>query len=205
MEYFPFAFTVFFLLLGPKTLLPAFSGLMRGADLQFKRSVAVRGTLVAAALCAFVVAAAGVLLCKYRISIDAVRIAGGLVLLISALKTIFGTGHAAEPHAGTATAMQIAVSPVAIPLIVPPAGIAALLMFALFSSQIPGMLLAMAISLTIIMMLNFLGMYFIDQITKAQGLMLGLKVIGSVLVFMQAGLAIEMMLTALKSLGVIAG
>jgi multiple antibiotic resistance protein len=203
MEYFSFTFTVFFMLLGPKMLIGSFAELMKGADVRLKRDVAIRGTVIAAALCAFVTLTAGMFLSKYRISIDAVRIAGGLVLLTSSLLAIFHKGHSSDPLSGTPTALQIATSPVAVPMIVPPAGIAALLMFAAFAPHIPGLAQAIAISLAIIMVMNFLVMYFIDLIMKTPGLKLFLILLGSVLVFMQAALAIQMILTALKSLGII--
>ena len=45
-------------------------------------------------------------------------------------------------------------------------------------------------------------MCFIDRVIKMPGLMIVLTVLGSVLVFVQVGLAIEMILNALKNLGV---
>ena len=62
---------------------------------------------------------------------------------------------------------------------------------------------AVAICLAIMMVLDFLVMYFIDRVMKTPGLMIVLTVLGSVLVFVQAGLAIQMILNALKNLGVI--
>ena len=60
---------------------------------------------------------------------------------------------------------------------------------------------AVAIILPIIMVLDFLVMYFIDQVMKTPGLMLVLSILGSVLIFVQAALAINMMLVAFESLG----
>jgi multiple antibiotic resistance protein len=202
MQEFPFVFTIFFMLLGPIKLIPSFAGLMRGADSRFKRDVAIRGVVIASALCAFVALAGGPLLGKYRISIDAVRIAGGLVLLIAALQVIFQKAHASSPGSGTPTAIQLAASPVAVPMIVPPAGIAAILIVLMFTPEYPGMPQAVAISLATIMVLDFLVMYFIDQVMKTPGLMIVLTVLGSVLIFVQAALAMQMCLTALKHLGV---
>ena len=141
MEHFSFIFTIFFMLLGPVKLIPSFGGLTRDADRQFKRDLAIRGVVVASALCAFVALAGGTLLGRYRISIDAVRISGGLVLLISALQIIFQKAPSASPGSGTPTAIQLAASPVAVPNIVPPAGVAAILIFMMVESQYPGFLI----------------------------------------------------------------
>jgi multiple antibiotic resistance protein len=191
------------MLLGPIKLIPAFAGLTRGADGRFKRSVAIRGVVIASALCAFVALAGGNLLVKYRISIDALRISGGLVLLISALQVIFQKAQPPGPGPGTPTATQLAASPVAVPGIVPPAGVAAILIFMMLAPQYPGMAQAVAVCLAIMMALDFLVMYFIDLVMKTPGLTIVLTVLGSVLVFVQLCLAMEIMLNALKSLGVI--
>ncbi len=159
--------------------------------------------MIASALCAFMALAGGIILSKYRISIDAVRISGGLVLLIAALLVIFQKAQSSSPRSGTPTALQLAASPFAVPSIVPPAGVAAILIFMMLAPQYPGMRQAVAIGLTIIMALDFLVMYFIDRVMKTPGLGLVLTVLGSVLVFVQVGLAIQMILNALKSLGVI--
>jgi multiple antibiotic resistance protein len=206
MEQFSFIFTIFFMLLGPIKLIPAFAGLTRGADGRFKRDVAIRGVVIASALCVFVALAGGTLLSKYRISIDALRIAGGLVLLIAALQVIFfQKAPPSSPGSGTPTAIQLAASPVAVPSIVPPAGVAAILIFMMLAPQYPGMAQAVAICLATMMVLDFLVMYFIDQVMKTPGLMVVLTVLGAVLTFAQVGLAIQMILNALKSLGVFKG
>jgi small neutral amino acid transporter SnatA (MarC family) len=203
MDQFSFVFTIFFMLLGPVKLIPSFAGLTRGAEVRFKRSVAIWSVVIASALCAFVALAGATILGRYHISIDAVRFAGGLVLLISALEILFQKAQPPSPGSGTPTAIQLATSPVAVPMIVPPAGVAAILIFVLFTRNNPEMPLVIAICLAIMMVLDLLVMYFIDNVVKTPGLMIVLTVFGSILVFVQAAVAMEMFLNALKSLGVI--
>jgi multiple antibiotic resistance protein len=202
MEMFSFIFTIFFMLLGPAKLIPLFAGLTRGADARFKRDVAVRAAVIASVLCVFVALAGGTLVGKYRISIDALRIAGGLVLLISGLQVIFQKAAHARPPSGTPTALQLAVSPLAAPGIVPPAGVAAILICVMLAPEFPGMGQAIAICLAIMMALDFLVMYFIDRVMKTPGLTIVLSMLGSVLVFVQVSLAVEIVLNALKGRGV---
>jgi len=203
MEHFSFIFTIFFMLLGPLKLIPSFARLTRGVDGRFKRDVAIRGAVIASALCAFVALAGGILLDKYNISIDALRISGGLVLLIAALQVIFQKAQSSSSGSGTPPAIQLAASPVAVPGIVPPAGVAAILIFMMVAREYPGMTQAVAICLATMMVLDFLVMYFIDRVMKTPGLMIILTVLGSVLIFVQAALAIEMILNALKHLRMI--
>ena len=202
MDYFSFIFTIFFMLLGPFKLIPAFNRLTRGADLQFKRDVAIRSVVIASVLCALVALVGVTILSKYRVSLDALRIAGGLVLLIAALKSIFQEVKPSSPSSGTPTALQLAASPLAVPIIVPSAGIAAILLVMMHAPQHPGMAQAVAICLAIVMVLDFLVMYFIDWVMKIPGLMIVLLVLGSILAFVQVGLAVQMILNGVKSVNV---
>lgn len=205
MEQFAFMFTTFFMLLGPIKLIPAFAGLTQGSDVRLKRSVAIRGTVIAAALCGFVALIGATLLGKYRISLEALRISGGLVLLISALQVIFQRTQPTRPSSGTPSALQLAAAPVAVPMIVPPAGIAVILVCVMLAPQYPGTPQAFAICLAVMMVLDFLVMYFIDRVLKTPGLGLALTVLGSVLVFVQVCLGMQTILNGLKGLGVVGG
>lgn len=205
MEQLSFVFTILFMLLGPVKLIPAFATATSGADESFKRVTAVRAFLVASAIVAFLGLAGGMLLSKYHISLVGVRIAGGLVLLLAALHTIFPKGHAAATSAGNATPLQLAVSPLATPIIVPPAGVAAVLIFMMLAPQYPGMETAVAVALAVIMLLNLAVMYFNSTILKLPGLIMVLQILGAVLVFMQVALAIETMLIAFRDLELIQG
>ena len=100
MDQLPLVFTVLFMLLGPIKLIPVFAAATQGADLPFKRTVAVRGATIASLLCVFVALAGARMMANYRISIDAVRIGGGLVLLLSALQATFSRVQSERENAG---------------------------------------------------------------------------------------------------------
>jgi multiple antibiotic resistance protein len=202
MEHFPFIFTIFFMLLGPIKLIPPFAALTKDRDLQFKRGVAIRAAGIAVALVLFVTLVGSTLLERYQISLNALRISGGLVLIIAALNTIFCRPQAAHARPD-ATPSQVAASPLAIPVIVPPAGVAAILIFMMLAKDQPGMVPAIGIALAIVMALNFLVMYFIDFVMKTPGLMLVLLVVGAALVFIQICIGVEVMLRALADLGLV--
>lgn len=191
------------MLLGPVKLIPAFAGLTKGADPRFKRKVAIWGFLIASALCAFVVLAGRFLLDNYHISLAALRIAGGLVLLIAALLLTFQGAQQSNADPDQASALQLAASPIAVPAIVPPAGVAAILICVLLTPQFPGSELALAICLVIMMVLDFLVMYFIDLVLKMPGLTIVLTVLGAVLIFVQVCLAVEVIITGFRELGVL--
>ncbi|MDM9381264.1 MarC family protein [Chlorogloeopsis sp. ULAP01] len=184
MEAEPFIFTIFFLTIGPIKTIPAFAKIMHSMSLAFKREVAVKGVLIASAICLFIVLLGRSLLARYKISLEAVEIATGIVLLLSALKAIFPVVHPVEPPVpANPTAIQLAISPVASPIIVPPVGIAVILIFIMIAPRYPGMDFAIVKVLSLMMLLNFLVMFFIDKIMKVTGLMLIFNVFAATLVF----------------------
>jgi len=82
-------------------------------------SVLTERLRVASAMCGFVLLAGQGLVAKYRLSVAGLDIAGGLVLLIAALKTTF-SGSKAPRRRPTAPrrSWQLAMSPLASPAII---------------------------------------------------------------------------------------
>jgi multiple antibiotic resistance protein len=204
MERIPFIFTICFVLLGPVKIIPAFAQLTREADPGYRRRLALLGTLIATALCLLVVALGEGLVSRYELSLQALQLGGGLVLLVSALNVIFPRVEPKPEQKQRPSALQLAIAPLATPIIVAPAGIAALLIFVMAAPAHPGMHHALGLVLVVILALDLLVMLFNAPIVRVPGLVPMLQVIGSVLVFMQVGLAVEVMLKALRGLGVIA-
>jgi len=203
MDSYPFVFTILFMLLGPLKVIGPFAAVTRDRDDAFVRSVAIRATRASAAILAFMARAAGGMLSKFHLSLPSLKIAGGLVLLIAALRTMFG--ESAVPDAGKPDrrALALAVSPVTVPIIVPPAGIAAILILAAVAPELPGITKVIAVSLAIIVALNFIVMFFNRAIVRLGGVMLVLTLIGAVLVFIQVALAVDTILMGFRDLGVI--
>jgi multiple antibiotic resistance protein len=206
MEQSAFVFTILFMLLGPIKVVPAFAAATRGTDAAFKRRTAIYAALFATAICAFIAFSGQGLIGKYRLSPSALMIAGGMVLLVAALKTMFPgpAGGQVDPEARR-TPMQVAMSPLATPGIVPPAGVAALLILCTYSTRFPGLGPLIATGIAVMMALDFVAMFFNDALVKLPGLMLVLKLLGSVLVFVQVALAIDTILDGVRSSGLFPG
>ena len=200
---FAFVFTIYFMLLGPLKIIPAFMKLTRETDREFKRDVAIKASMTATALVAVIVLLGKSLVARYEISLDSVRIAGGLVLLLSALKIVFPGPEPVRAESVKPTALQLAISPVAMPITVPPAGVAAILITLLLAPTYPGMGRVIVWGLATMMTLDFLAMYFIDTLAEVPGLLLLLQVFGAVLIFIQIALAIETFLVAFRDLALI--
>ena len=157
---FAFVFTIYFMLLGPLKIIPAFMKLTRETDREFKRDVAIKASMTATALVAVIVLLGKGLVARYEISLDSVRIAGGLVLLLSALKVVFPGPEPVRAESVKPTALQLAISPVAMPITVPPAGVAAILITLLLAPKYPGMGSVIVWGLATMMTLDFLAMYW---------------------------------------------
>jgi multiple antibiotic resistance protein len=205
MGTFAFIFTVCFVLMGPTKLMVPFANLTRGKPLAFRRSTAVWGSVIAIGVCLFVAVLGGTLVEKYQLSLPALQLSAGLVLLLSALHTMFPRADVSHSAPDDASPMQLAVSPLATPTIVSAAGIGALLILVMSAPRSSGMYQVLAISLGVIMALNFLVMYFNDRVLRAPGLLPGLKLLGGVLGIIQVALAIDTMLDAFRTLGVVTG
>ncbi len=200
---FAYLFTVCFVLLGPIRLIPAFARLTGGREQAFRRSAAAWGTLFAAAVCLFVSLVGGTLVERYDLSLPALQLTTGLVLLISAMGAIFPRGDAPEAPGVGVSPLRMAISPLAAPAIVPPAGVAMILVSVMVAPQYPDLYGMLAISLGVIMALNFLVMFFNDRILHIPGLLPALQLLGAVLIVIQVALAIDTMLVALGALGVV--
>ena len=193
---------IFFMLIGPIRLVPTFSQLTAGADERFKRAVAIRAALIATAICIGAAVIGRSVVSSYRLSIESLQIAGALVLLMSALNAMFPRTEAALGAPKGATALQLALRPLST-VIVPPAGVAAIFVFVLIAPRYPGTYEGIAVSIGIIMMLDFLAMFFNDRIIRIYGLNESLQMLGGILVVVQIAVAVQVLLNAGKSLGLV--
>lgn len=200
---FSFVMTIFFMLLGPIKVIAPFARLTRSTEPPFKRSVAIQAAILASVICAAVALLTGNFVAKYQLGIPALQITAGLILLISALNAIFPRPEANAPTDAPRSALQAALSPLATPVIVPPAGVAAIMVFVLLAQQQPAAYQTIAAALATVMVLNFVVMLFNDAILKLPGLMPLLQLLGAVLVVVQVALAIQELIYGFAGLGLI--
>ncbi len=200
-------FTIFFLTLGPIKTIPAFFILAGEATPQFRSKTALQTTFIATGICLFIALIGHNVIGKWNVSLDALKLTGGLILLLSALKIITMQSQATGGKKATAEtplkeSTRLALSPLTIPVVITSYGVVAILFYMViakgdfvFQAQVIGILLLM-------MFLNYLGMIFSDEIMNVVGLPI-LRLIGWVFAVMQSTLAIDIMLRAFKSLGII--
>jgi len=148
-----FVFTIFMLTLGPIKTVPAFFAMTQDQSPAAVCALAVKGTTVATAVALVVALVMTEVAASWRISPDDLRIAGGILLFAAAREMIGQFGRTTPPQP-VVSPENPAVTPLAIPIIVTPWGVTALLFFAELSSGDLMMQSTVVGILLLIMLLN---------------------------------------------------
>src|SRR5215469_14147378 len=126
-------FVVFFVVVEPISLIPLFSGLTQGASVAYKRRMAAKAVLVAAAILLLFALGGAAFLQLMGISLEAFRIFGGLLLFLLALEMVFaresGSRTSSDEQAESRRRADISVFPLAFPFIAGPGALATILLW----------------------------------------------------------------------------
>ncbi len=201
-------FTYFFVMLGPIKLIGPFVKMTGGMDKTSANKLAVKGFVIAC-ITGMVAATVGQkTLASWGVSLPALLVAAGLVLLLVALQTVLAQYEPRQtPMAIPADALAptdksltlLAMSPLAFPSIISPYGIAILILL-LAAEPRSEFILIFTIFMGV-MAINLLAMFFARPILKyAAG---ALMVLGAVLGVLQVALAVEILLLAARMLGLL--
>jgi multiple antibiotic resistance protein len=194
-----FIFTIFMLTLGPVKTVPAFFALTRDQAPAAMRTLALKGTTVATAVSLLIALVMTGVAAAWRVSSDDLRLAGGILLFAAAREMIGQVGGPASPPAPAVLLKQSAVAPIAIPMIVTPWGATAILFFADLAYRDSKMMAVVIGILVFIMALNLVGMLLARQIIACVG-MTTFQVLGWIFAVLQAGLAVDAIVTSLRNL-----
>jgi multiple antibiotic resistance protein len=161
-ELFVSAFVTFFVVIDPPGCAPIFASLTGGSSPAQRRAMAVRSVLIAAGILLFFALFGEDLLDALGITLDAFRIAGGIMLFLIALEMVFEIRTArreARAQSVNATPEQedISVFPMAIPMIAGPGSIASAMLLMARSDGIEESLTVLA-ALAAILLLTVLAL-----------------------------------------------
>jgi multiple antibiotic resistance protein len=187
--------TTFFATIGPFDVAALFAALTAGASPEARRSMAVRGTLTAAVILVIFALVGGPLLKGLGISIPALRTAGGILLLLIAIEMVFartsgGVSATREEKREAAAKEDIAVFPLATPLIAGPGTLAAVI---LMMAGAEGKLLLQATvigSLLVILAFNLIALLVAGYLQNLLGVT-GMNVISRVFGILLLALAVQ--------------
>ena len=200
-------FILFFLTLGPlKAILP-FARATRGTDPAFQRKMAWRSTAIATVIALVVALLAPLVLGNWHVSPSAISITAGIILFSQALRIIMQTpaiapGSAEQQANPSPPSPAIAVFPLAMPAILSAPGIAAIaVIISLNKHDLASQAIVIALLLGV-MVLNLLTLLNTETFLKhgAAGVLL---VVGWVLAVLQAALAVQIIIHALRVLEVL--
>lgn len=186
--------------IGPLKSAVVYAKMTGGMNAEFKRRVAFSAVTTALIVCLVFVFFGQNLLNIFHVSLPALKIAGGIILLLFALDMVIGD-HTGE-GAGFAPTHEIAIYPIAIPLMATPQGLVAITAIVaetqtfLQKLMIGGIVVAiMALNLGVLLSAGKLGL------GKNPGRSI---VISKVMGLLLSALAVQLMISALRDLGVLA-
>ncbi|KAA9005654.1 MarC family protein [Histidinibacterium aquaticum] len=195
------AFTALFVIIDPIGLTPVFVAVTRGMPDARRRRIAVRAVVTAALILLAFVIFGEALLGFVGISMPAFRIAGGILLFLTALDMLFERRQARrEDQAEEDPSDDPSVFPLAIPLLAGPGAIATMILLtgqaegpAHFASVIGVMLTVLAIAFGLFMMAGpierGLGKVGVNVVTRLLGMLL-------------AALSVQFILDGLRTFGI---
>jgi len=134
---------------------------------------------------------------SWRVSVDDLRIAGGILLFLASREMIGQFNRPAPPPA--APPRHPALAPLAVPTIVTPWGVTAILIFVELADGDSKMLPTVIGILLLVMLLNLIGMLLARRIIAAVDIMT-FQVLGWIFAVLQAGFAVDAVVTSLRNL-----
>ena len=201
--FFITSFVTLFVIIDPIGLTPLFVALTQGMSVKQRRAIAIRATMVSAGILALFAIFGEALLGFTGISMAAFKIAGGILLLLTALDMLFQ--RRAKRREDTAEEDDDlddpSVFPLAIPLIAGPGSIATVILLAGAHPGFSGLGLSLAV-MVLVLLVTFI---FFEAATPLERLLgkTGINVVSRLLGMLLAALAVQFMLNGLQDFGLL--
>lgn len=186
------ALVLLLLVLDPLGSLPIFISVMRNVEPKRRTRVALRESAIAFGVLLLFMATGSAFLELMRLSERSLEVAGGVILLIIAMKMIFASGG--ELYAGDGSSREPLIFPLAVPLLAGPSAMATVLLLA---SRQPDRLLHWVAALTVAMAVSAAVLLAADRIRKWIGHSM-VSAIEKLMGLVLTAIAIEMILAGLK-------
>ena len=201
IELFTTAFITLAVIIDPPGCAPIFASLTSGTNAAHRRSMAIRSATVAWFILVFFALLGEPLLRTLGISLSAFRLAGGIMLFIIALEMVFEKRTErrearAQEIEGTPEAEDIAVFPMAIPMIAGPGSIATVM---LLSARANGLVEGAIVlgAMTLVLALTLVALLAAGPLMKLIGVKLE-AMITRILGVILAALAAQFVLDGLE-------
>lgn len=186
------ALVLLLLVLDPFGSLPIFISVMRGVDPVRRSRVAVREVLIASTVLFAFMFGGQAFLTLMRLSERSLEVAGGVILLIIAIRMIFASGG--EVYAADGTGREPLIFPLAVPLLAGPSAMATVLLLA---SRQPERMLEWVGALSVAMLVSGTVLIAADRIRRLLGASM-VAAIEKLMGLVLTAIAVEMILAGLK-------
>lgn len=201
--FFITSFVTLFVIIDPIGLTPLFVALTQGMSVKQRRAIAVRATLVSAAILSLFAIFGEAVLGFIGISMAAFKISGGILLLLTALDMLFERRSKRREDRAEEEEMvdDPSVFPLAIPLIAGPGSIATVI---LLSGTHPGFA-GLGLSLAVMALVLIVSFIFFEAATPLERMLgkTGINVVSRLLGMLLAALAVQFMLNGLQDFGIL--
>ncbi|MFZ2207925.1 MAG: MarC family protein [Porticoccaceae bacterium] len=197
----PVAFVLLLVVIDPFGLTPMFSALTAGKTTLERRRIAIRAVIIAGGVIAFFIFGGGWLLDYLGVGMPAFRIAGGVLLFLIAMDLLLvrpsGLSSATErEQSEAAQRADIAVFPLAIPMIAGPGTLTTVLLLTHDQGVTTNLLI---LGLSLVVLAFTLAMFlFAARVERMLG-ETGINVITRLLGLLLAALAVQFVLDGLRA------
>jgi multiple antibiotic resistance protein len=195
------AFTTLFVVIDPIGLTPIFVALTAGLPAAERRAIALRACLIAVAILAVFAVFGEAVLGFVGISMPAFRIAGGILLFLTALDMLFERRTQRRADQAEEERPDPSVFPIAIPLIAGPGAIASIILLVGQRPGLPGLgaVIGVMLGVVVVAYLLFLAAPLIE---RALG-RVGVNVVTRLLCMLLAALSVQFVLDGIRETGIL--
>jgi multiple antibiotic resistance protein len=202
LDLFVAAFATLFVVIDPPGCAPIFASLTAGATPQHRRAMAIRSSFVAGAILLAFAIFGEAFLHALGISLDAFRIAGGIMLFLIALEMVFEKRqerreHRAEDVKARPAHEDISIFPMGIPMIAGPGSIASAMLLMSRGHGLAEDLVVLA-ALAVVLLLTMLALLLAGPLMRLLGYRLE-AMITRVLGVILAALAVQFVIDGIRA------
>jgi multiple antibiotic resistance protein len=199
------SFTTFFATVGPVEAAVFFATLTPNLVAQERRGIALRATLIATGILAAATLAGGPLLGKLGVTIPALQTAGGIILFLIALEMVFARPMSAfkltPPEGAEAqTKDDLAVFPLATPLLAGPGAMSAGILLAASAEGRAVYVTIIMVALVVVMGITLALLLLAHQVTRVLGVT-AQRVLMRVFGILLAAIAVQALFNGLEASG----
>jgi multiple antibiotic resistance protein len=203
------ALTTFFATIGPIGVSAMFAALTASESVAARRSMAIRGTIIAAGILLGFAFIGEHLLAGLGISLAALRISGGILLLLIGIEKVFarsgsGTSTTKEEEREAETKQDISVFPLATPLLAGPGSMGAIILLMADAEGNMTSQVAVVAALLTILLLTLVALLSASKLQKYLGVT-GMHVVGRIMGVLLSALAVQFILDGIGQSGLVGG